>query len=826
MVVDGMPGAWVRPSRAAARRRILWISIAFLPSAAFAEVGGGAPTVAPITVVAPTPLSGIGVEADKLPGSVETLDAADLQRRGSLAVTDALEQRTPGLSLSDMQGNGFAKGLNYRGFSASPLQGTPQGLAVYLGGVRLNEAFGDTVNWDLIPEVAVRRIELVTGDPAFGLNALGGALGLTMKTGRDSGKDSGGGSASLEGGAFGRTFGSFEYGGSNGPWSAYVALDGGREDGWRRQSASRLTRGYADLGWDEGPAALHLAVAGGEARLGVVGPTPVDMLAVDRRSVFTYPQSTDDRNALVALNGAYKLSETWSLQGNVYGRTFNQSHIDGNNGNFEGCSRNATNPLFGTLCVEDDAFPTAIRPPAAAFQVLGSNNVPIGCPPLVVGQTKLCNGIPYGTIDRTNTRASTGGASAQITGSARLFDRPNLFAAGLSFDESHIRFDANSTLGLILPSLLVQSAPGTVVGAGSVIHTGGAIAYSPVDLRGTTKAWGLYATDTLDLTDRLFLTVSGRFNGMRLATTDQTGVAPDLNGSHRFDRFNPAVGLAWKATDFVTLYGGYAETNRAPTILELSCSNPAKPCLLENALVSDPPLKQVVSRTWQGGVRGAVPVGGGHLDWRLGAYRSDNDDDIVALASALQGRGSYANVPRTRREGVEAEVNLKADRWTAYASVSQVEATYRFSDALASGNSPFADADGNIAVTSGDRIGGIPPDRFKAGGDFDLTPAISVGADVLGVSSQRRVGDEANQDRQIPSYWVASAHASWVVGHGIEIFGRVDNLFDRKYATFGTYFETGALVNLHPSPLPADPDARTDTPAPPRSFLVGVRLRW
>ena len=269
-------------------------------------------------MIAPAPLAGPGVEADKLPASTETVDAEDLQRRGSLSVTDALEQRTPGLSLSDTQGNGFTKDVDFRGFAASPLQGTPQGLAVYMGGVRHNEGFGDTVNWDLIPEVAVRRIDLVTGDPAFGLNALGGALSLTMKTG----KTAPGGEASLEGGSFGRTFGSLEYGASQGPWSVYVAADGGREDGWRQHSASSLDRGYADLGWSEGRAELHLVAAGGQTSLGVVGPTPVDMLAADRTSVFTFPQTTRDRTGLLALNGSFKASDTWSLQGSLYGRTF------------------------------------------------------------------------------------------------------------------------------------------------------------------------------------------------------------------------------------------------------------------------------------------------------------------------------------------------------------------------------------------------------------------------------------------------------------------------------------------------------------------------
>ena len=788
------------------------------PIAAAAEE---APTVSPVTVVAPTPLAGPGVDADKLPGATESLQASDLQRRGSLSITDALEQRTPGLSLSDSQGNGFARGLNYRGFQASALQGAPQGLAVYLGGVRLNEAFGDTVNWDLIPETAVSRIDLVTGDPAFGLNALGGALSLTMKTGRDAP----GGVASVQGGSFGQVFGSLEYGASKGPWSAYVAADGGREDGWRSHSPSSLTRAYADFGWREGRSELHLVLAGGGTDLGVVGPTPVDLLAQDRRAVFTRPQTTRDRNGLVALNGSFEASDAWSIQGSLYGRVFRQDHLDGNDGNFEGCSRDVSNPLFGTLCVQDDDFPAAVRPPAAAFQVLGANGQPVGCPPLVAGQTKLCNGIAYGSLDRTRTRSTTVGFSLQAVRSAPLAGRTNLFAAGLSLDRSRVRFGADSTLGLIAPDLSVRTT-GSIPGLGQILSTAGGIAYNPVDIRATNDAYGLYATDTLDLTDRLFLTLSGRFNAVRIAVSDRTGTSPDLNGKHSFDRFNPAAGLAYKLSDTVTAYGGYAETNRAPTPLELSCSNPLRPCLLENALVSDPPLKQVVSRTWQAGLRGSRPAAGGRVDWRLSAYRSDNDDDIVALASAIQGRGSYANVPRTRRQGWEAEIDFRAGRWMAYASASEIEATYRFSGDLPSPNSPFADASGNVQVTPGDRIGGIPPGRFKAGADVDLTPALTLGADVLGVSAQRRVGDESNQDARLSAYWVAGAHATWRLGHGLELFGRIDNLFDRKYATFGTYFQTDTLANVSPSPLPPDPDPRTDTPAPPRSFQVGLRARW
>src|SRR5262249_15278161 len=156
----------------------------------------------------------------------------------------------------------------------------------------------------------------------------------------------------------------------------------------------------------------------------------------------------------------YELTPAWSVQGGAYYRAFNQRHVDGNDGDFEGCSRTATNPLFNTLCLEDDDFPAAIRPPAAAFQVQTLNGTPVGCPPLVPGQNRPCNGIPYGTIDRTRTNADTWGASLQVTSSQAIAGQPNAFAAGLSLDHNRARFSANSTLGIIESSLEVDTPAG------------------------------------------------------------------------------------------------------------------------------------------------------------------------------------------------------------------------------------------------------------------------------------------------------------------------------------------------------------------------------
>src|SRR6516225_3585027 len=101
-----------------------------------------APQIPAFQAVATTPVTGLGVDRDKIPAMVQTLPAEDFSRVYSPNVTQTLEQRVPGVFISDTQGNEFTSDLRYRGFTASPLQGTPQGLAVYMQGIRVNEAFG------------------------------------------------------------------------------------------------------------------------------------------------------------------------------------------------------------------------------------------------------------------------------------------------------------------------------------------------------------------------------------------------------------------------------------------------------------------------------------------------------------------------------------------------------------------------------------------------------------------------------------------------------------------------------------------------------------
>ena len=789
---------------------------ALLVLAAWASlpVAAAAQTVLPeIVVVAPSPLQGAGIDRDKVPAMVQTLSADDFQRTHSLAVTETLMQRIPGVTTSDVQGNGFVQDLRYRGFVASPLAGTPQGLAVYLNGVRVNEAFGDTVNWDLIPTNAIDRADVWTNNPVFGLNALGGAVSLQMKNGFTWQ----GFEAEAQGGSFGRRQGALQYGARQGDVAVYVAAQGGRDDGWRFQSSSEIARLYADVGWKSDRSELHLIANGADNSFGVVGPTPVELIDIDRRSVFTWPQRTRNQMGLLSLNGQHAVTDTFSVQGNSYVRQFDQRHVDGNAAEVERCSAASSFP--NRLCLEDDGFPrpTPVTPAFRnQFVILDQNNNPIPCPP---GAGNTCAAIPWATIDRTSTSTLTVGGALQAVSTAKLLGHDNYFTIGGSVDHGKTTFTSNSTLAVIFPDLFVAPSP-VIPGTGSVIHTLGNVGFIPIGLDAQNTYYGLYATNTFDLTPALSLTTGARLNVANIHLQDELGFAPDLNGRHEFLRVNPVVGATYKIAPGMSVYGGYSEANRTPTPLELGCANPNRPCLIEFSLVSDPPLKQVVAKTYEAGWRGNLPVADGRVEWKLGLFHTDSFDDIIHVASFLQGRGFFTNVTATRRQGLEAGVQYQSATWLAYANYAFVDATYQFTGDISSPNNPFADANGDVHVTPGKRIPSIPQHQFKAGLDYFVTPLWKVGASLVAVGSQFFVGDDANQNPQLPGYWYVNLQTSYQVSKEVQIFGLVNNLFDRKFATFGTFFDPAgvALVTTLTDP-------RMITPAQPLSVYGGIRVK-
>ena len=741
------------------------------------------------TTPASTPSTALAV--DKVPSSINFVNTPEIQRTNSLNVMDALQQNVAGVNISNVAGNEFQANIEFRGFVASPVSGTPQGLAVYQNGVRINEAFGDTVNWDLIPTSAIKSIAVVTNNPAYGLNALGGAVTVQMKDGFNYH----GAEIDVMGGAFGRLQSSLQWGNQIGNWAVYGALEGVHDDGYRNFGTSDVRRFYGDIGYRYDGNEIHLNMGAAQNNFGAAATTPVELLQQYWGATYTTPQTSQNQVGYLNLTGKFEVTPTWTIDAIAHYRAFSQRTQDGNPTGAQPCTADAT-----LLCFGDGVSPAnglngqQLSNPFPADAILGEN-------------------------DRTFTSTNTGGFSLQATNSDQLFGHENRFVVGTSFDASVTHFGASAELGTINNNYVVSSSGIFLGTSGSPVSDG------PVGLRTTNQYTGLYALDTFDVTKAFSITAGGRFNDARISLQDELGIAPALNGNEAFDRFNPMIGGTYKITPGLTAYAGYSEANRAPTPLELECANPAMPCIIATFLVSDPPLKQVVSHTFEAGFRGSRDLSFGTLEWKLGGFRATNTDDILAIPDPiLQGFGYFQNVGDTRRQGIEAEANLKSSRWQFHASYAFIDA--RFLDSLTLGsNSPFVDANGNIQVSPGNIIPAIPRHRIKAGFDYAVTDAFKIGGDALWVSNQYLVGDASNQYPQLPSYAVFNVHASYQLDKTYQIYGRIDNLFDNRYYTYGGFFDTTEVPNFASGGSQfANPQSLS--PARPRAFYAGLKATF
>jgi outer membrane receptor protein involved in Fe transport len=751
-----------------------------------------APKPRPVLYVYPTaPVAGAGssIDVDKIPASVNFIDTKRIERTDSLNVTDALLQQVPGISVNEVAGNPFQPNVQFRGFVASPVAGTPQGLAVYQNGVRINEAFGDTVNWDLIPTTAIRSISVVTNNPVFGLNALGGAVNVQMKDGFNYQ----GAEINTMGGSFGRIQSSAQWGKQVDNYAVYGALEGLHDNGFRNFSPSDIRRFYSDVAYKNDVNEFHLNVGLADNKFGAATTVPNELLQQYWGATYTTPQISDNRVGYFNMTGKVEATPTWTIEGAAHLRVFSQKTQDGNPTGTQPCGADPT-----LLCFNDDAVPAN-----------SLNGAQLANP--------FPSGAVLGEIDRTTTRSTTAGLSLLATNDDQLFGHNNRVVVGGSFDSSVTNFTASAELGTIGTNYVVTGS-GIFLG-----RSGDPVSIGPVALRTTNQYTGIYALDTFDVTNAFSITGGGRFNAARITLEDQIGTS--LNGNEAFNRFNPVIGGTYKITPELTAYAGYSEANRAPTPLELGCADPNRPCIVAAFLVSDPPLKQVVSRTVEAGLRGTKELNIGTLGWKVGGFRATNNDDILAIPSpVLQGFGFFQNVGSTRRQGLEAEITLKSPTLQFYASYALVDA--RFLDALLVGsNSPFADADGNVQILPGNRIPTIPRNRIKAGFDYSITDAFKVGGDAIFVSSQYFVGDESNQAPTLSPYAFFNIHASYQINKTFQIYGRVDNIFDNRYSTYGNFFKTDAVPNFANGGAPFT-DPRSLSPARPRAFYAGLKATF
>jgi outer membrane receptor protein involved in Fe transport len=424
----------------------------------------------------------------------------------------------------------------------------------------------------------------------------------------------------------------------------------------------------------------------------------------------------------------------------------------------------------------------------------------------VNGDVELDDGELEGAFNTTATRQNGHGASALLS-----MRRPrHRIDVGATFDRSGIRFEQFGQEGIlsdqreVLPQAGADPAPGSSVS-------------------GSSRIVGAFISDTWSVAAATHITASARWNHALVSNTLTSALGLQPAESFTYTKLNPALGIAHDVGGGVIIGASIAQGNRVPTVIELGCADPQQPCQLPVALQSDPYLRQVVSRTVETGARYRRQG----VSASISLYRTVNRDDILFLSSGLTRLGYFANFERTRHQGADVAASTAAGGLTLHASYSYLDAVYDAPGVLFTGVR-------TVRIARGTPLAGLPRHTLKLGADWQAGAAFKLGAEVQALSSLPTQGNEdglatdslpghapQSMDLRVRGHAVMSARVEWVPAVGWEVYARVANLFDRRYASFGAvardvFSEAGREGQ----------NSRFVAPGAPRSVSFGVRYRY
>jgi outer membrane receptor protein involved in Fe transport len=740
-----------------------------------------------LKVVGTTPLHGVGLPEDLISTNVQTATSEELENIQGLDLSEFLNKTLGSVSLNQAQNNPFQPDLKYRGFTASPLVGNSQGLSVYVDGVRVNEPFGDAVNFELIPESAIHSLNLMSGsNPLFGLNTLGGALSIQTKNGFNfEGHE-------LEAytGSFGRDSGTISSGGNDGTFGYFVTGSITKEDGWRDFSPSRVEQLFTNLSYRNESSTLDLTIMSIDSDLNGNGASPIELVAQKREAVFTHPDNTQNELDMFALNGTHWINDETLLSANTYYRSSDRSTFNGDGSELT---------VIGTEIGEDANDDGDFLDINAGDEVVLTGANAFG----------FADGDDVALNNTSETKQDSYGFNGQLTFLDDLFGKENQLIVGASYDRSDVEYDSQSEIAQF-------TATRGTSGTGQIIDD------TIVDGEIKTKTYSLFFTDTISVNDKLGLTFGGRYNRIEvLISGTSKGGTQNLNSTgetHVFKRFNPSFGATYALSDTTTMYGNYSESNRAPTPSELTCSEGgSNSCAYPNAFLADPPLQDVTAKTIEAGFRGK----NGSINWDANVYYTLVKDDLFFFTKPedplpILNVGVFDNIDKTARAGLELSAFGEAEKIDWFANYSYVRATYEDTFQYQRDVDEVATA---FTVNDGNRIPGIPAHNIKIGADYHFNPQFTLGFTASYHSSQFYRGDEANVDKKIDDYKVVNLHGRYKLNSNIEFFGKVDNVFDSEYNTFGLYGEPNEVPGL--SSLS---DSRFVGAGAPRAGWIGVKV--
>lgn len=776
---------------------------ALLPGTALADPP--AQQLGEIVVIGVTPLPGLDLPPGQVPANVQSAQSDDVQQINGQSLTDLLQRNFQGVHVTQSQANPWQANLYFHGFTLSPLLGAPSGMSIYVDGVRQNESFAETMNWESLPDFAIRDVELIPGsNPLYGRNTLGGALVLTTK----SGFSDPGGAVDVTGGSWGRIQEDADYGWHNQTFGLYAGVANSYETGWRDYSPSRVQQAFVRGDWRPDDATnIALSYTGAHAVLHGTQSLPVEWADTPKVG-FTWPDSFVNNLSQFNLTGSRQMTTDWSLQASAYLRLSKSRAFNSNTNDFDEYDAGEDGPL--------GYAPGGPFDPDSLGQFYYAGLTPAYDP---LDPAATINNVPASNIlSHVQTRGY--GGSIQTVNTEDWWAHANQFTAGLSLDAGTTTF---TQLGQPAYFPYTTALRGDAVGMLS-------FNLDPMTLAGTSvRNYGIYFVDVLALTGSVHVTLGGRYDYSQLAVRDLSGQAPDIDGRQTFHRFNPSAGVTWAIKPALGAYVNYDEGMRTPTPIEIECADPEAPCSLPNDFTGDPPLQAVVAHTVSGGLRGTFA--GGHLHWNVSPYYSRVDNDILTIftGSAGNGEGYFANVPRTLRKGVDMGIGGLLGKFEWQANYSYVNATYGAPFEEAASDNSSAGADGVIRVASGDRIPGIPRNLVTLAGEFRISRQWSFGGNLRAYSNQYAVGDENNRDKHGPvaGYAVVDFDLHYQPTRALSLFARVDNVFNRHYFAAGqlsrNVFDTPNRLLDTTGP---GTSALFVVPGSPRAWFVGVRYEF
>ena len=734
-----------------------------------------------IEVVGTSLLPGLEIEKEKLPYEVRSLQSENLGNETSLGIADVMNQYIPGVFTNEVQGSPYQGDVTYRGFRASSILGAAQGLSVYIDGIRINEPFGDVVNWDMIPEFALDNISLIPGsNPMYGLNTLGGALSLTTK----SGLSHPGKVARVSFGSFSRKKLDISVAGKLSAGSGgdyFISASHFDESGWRDYSDGKISNifGKANKNTDFG--SVGIMTYFGDSDLLGNGLLPSTNFGVGddvgeiresglyearRQAVYSHPDQTKNEVGLISLNFQNYLDDDTQLNGLIYHRYGRQKRLGGDvEAEFES---------------DENEW---------EFE---------------------------GEFNNSKTRQNSSGFGLNFS---KILDNHQI-TTGVTFDQSSVSYHATETEDCEVNSIR------------KVICDDDSETEDSAKVSGKSKTYSLFASDTTEVSGGIFVTGSLRYNHSKVENTLSTPaegieeLVAQPKESFNYSKLNPALGISAKLDNGLNLFANASQGNRVPTVIELGCADKDNPCLLPTGLQADPFLEQVISRTYEIGARGRIGQGFGIIS----IYNTDNKDDIIFVSTDVNsGQGFFTNFGKTRNQGVDLQIVQKFNHIKITGNYSYLEATYEESGLL------FGER--SVQALPGMRIPGIPENVFRLGVDWTPQDNLKIGLTFIATSDLITQGNEDGQiggdddvitrDASVDGYQLVNLNMRYERSENLTIFARVTNLFDEKYETYGAMAESvfnknGNFVGDDEGPTVN----RFVAPGAPRGVFVGLNYKF